>query len=221
MVYSEKEYKMLEEQIRKLKNENEIKDKEVKLLKKKNKEKDEVIHDLDPNNYRGKYQTLKIENEELKKKLKEYEEKFELARVSLEKDSSNSCKPSSTNGFKIVVQNNRVKSGKNPGRAKGHLKSSPTVSKIPDKTINVSKVRKCTCGCKTEGKEEIVRDVISIQVIKTITQYVGKKTECPHCHKEYMPKFSKGVNNPVNYDENIKSILVYLKSQLLTKMKHQ
>ena len=146
----------------------------------------------------------------MKKKLKEYEEKFELARISLEKDSSNSCKPSSTNGYKNVVQNNRVKSENNPGRTKGHAKSSPTVTTRPDKTVNVSKVRKCTCGCKTVDKEKIARDVVSIQIIKNITQYVGKKTECPHCHKEYMPKFPKGVNNPVNYDENIKSILVYL-----------
>ena len=71
MVYSEKEYKNLEEkykqQIQKLQKENEIKTKEVNLLKKQNKEKDEVIHDLDPNNYRGRYQTAMQENYELKK----------------------------------------------------------------------------------------------------------------------------------------------------------
>jgi len=114
MVYSEREFKNLkskyEKELQKIKKENEIKDKEVKLLKQQNKDQAEIIHDLDPNNYRGKYQTLKIENEELKKKLKIYEEKFEMSRISLEKDSSNSCKPSSTNGFKTVVQNNRVKS---------------------------------------------------------------------------------------------------------------
>ena len=214
MVYSEKEYKDLkskyEQELQKLKKENEIKDKEVKLLKKQNKEQAEVIHDLDPNNYRGKYQTLKLENTELKKKLKIYEEKFELSRISLEKDSSNSCKPSSTNGFKTVVQNNRVKSGRKPGRAKGHPKSSPTVTTTPDETVNVAKVATCTCGCKTVEKEEISRDLVTIKVTKQITQYVGKKTECPHCHKEYLPKFPKGVNNPINYDENVKSILVYL-----------
>ena len=71
IVYSEKEYKNLEEkykqQIQKLQKENEIKTKEVNLLKKQNKEKDEVIHDLDPNNYRGRYQTAMQENYELKK----------------------------------------------------------------------------------------------------------------------------------------------------------
>ena len=76
MIYSEKEYKLLLEENRKLKKENNLKDKENKLLKKQNKEQAEVIHDLDPNDYRGKYQILKVENKEHKKKLKIFEEKF-------------------------------------------------------------------------------------------------------------------------------------------------
>ena len=126
MIYSEKQYKLLETELKKLKKENELTKKENKLLKVQNKQKDEVIHDLDKNNYRGQCETLRIENNELKKKLKIYEEKFELARISLKKDSSNSCKPSSTDGFKKVVQNNRVKSGKKPGREKGHKRSAPS-----------------------------------------------------------------------------------------------
>lgn len=118
MVYSEQQYKILEEEIKKLKKENELKDKDIKLLKQQNKQKDEVIHDLDKNNYRGKYELLKEENAELKKKLQEYENKYNLARISLEKDSSNSLKPSSTDGFKKVVQNNRVKSRKETRKRK-------------------------------------------------------------------------------------------------------
>ena len=93
MFYSEQQYKILEEKIKKLEKENALKEKENKLLKKQNKEKDEVIHDLDRYNYRGQYLTLKEENKELKKKLKLLETKFDISRISLEKDSSNSCKP--------------------------------------------------------------------------------------------------------------------------------
>lgn len=155
MIYSEKQYKELLEQNKKLKKENELKDKANKLLKAQNKQKDEVIHDLDKNNYRGQCETLRIENKELKKKLKIYEEKFELARISLKKDSSNSCKPSSTNGFKKIVQNNRVKSGRKPGREKGDKRFVPTVCRNPDQTIKVSKVATCTCGCKTIELAEV------------------------------------------------------------------
>ena len=61
MIYSEKQYKELEEKLKKLQKEN-------KLLKKQNKQKDEVIKDLDRYNYRGQCESLKLENQELKKK---------------------------------------------------------------------------------------------------------------------------------------------------------
>ncbi len=212
MIYSEKQYKELEEKYRKLKKENETKEKEVKLLKIQNKQQQEVIYDLDRNNYRGQCETLRLENKELKKKLKIYEEKFEMSRISLRKNSSNSCKPSSTNGFNKVVQNNRVKSGKRPGREKGHKRSAPTVSATPDKIIKVSKVATCTCGHKTVETEEVSRDLISLEVIVHTTQYRGKKTVCPCCNKEYLPKFPSNVKSIVNYDEVIKSLVVYLNS---------
>ncbi len=143
-----------------------------------------------------------------------YEGKFELARISLKRDSSNSCKPSSTNGFKKVVQNNRIKSNKKPGREKGHKRSAPQVCLNPDKTIHVSKVATCSCGCHTIEKEDVKRALISLEIIVHTTQYVGKKTVCPCCNKEYQPKFPNNVNSIVNYDETIKSLIVYLTSPL-------
>lgn len=209
MIHSEQQYKMLEQQLKKMKKENELKDKEIKNLKTQNKQKDEVIHDLDRYNYRGQCEALKIENKELKKKVQDLEEKLGIARISLEKDSSNSCKPSSTDGFKKVPQNNRIKSGKKPGRIKGHTKSSPTVTNTPDEKIKVSSVRTCTCGCHTEEMEEVARDLVSIKIVTYTKQYIGRKTKCPCCNKEYMPKFPNNIKNPVNYDEKIKSLLVY------------
>ena len=212
MIYSEKQYKMLEAELQKLKKEKENKDKENKLLKQQNKQKDEVIHDLDRYDYRGQCQALKLENQELKKKLKIFEEKFEISRISQGKNSSNSLKPSSTNGFVKVVQNNRVKSGKAPGREKGHKRSAPAVTKNPDKIVKVKKVATCTCGAKTIENGTTKRDLISLEVIVRTTQYVGQKTKCPCCKKEYNPKFPSNVKSIVNYDENIKATVLYLNS---------
>ena len=145
-----------------------------------------------------------------KKKVNSLEELVGIAQINASKDSSNSCKPSSTNGFKSVPQNNRVKLGRKPGQVKGHKKSSPSVSTKPDETVMVNKVATCTCGAKTIEQEEVIRDVISIKIIKYTTQYKGKKTICPHCHKVHLPHFPKGVNNPVNYDDNVKALMVYL-----------
>ena len=214
MIYSEKEFNLLkknyEDKLKRLQKENELKDKEVKILKQQNKQKDEVIKDLDKYNYRGQCESLKLENQELKKKLNKYEELLGIAKVKLEKNSSNSLKPSSTNGYKKVIQNNRVKSGKKPGREKGHKRSAPTVTKNPNEIIKVSKVATCTCGCKTVDLENVARDLISIKVITHTTQYVGVKTLCPCCNKEYLPKFPTNVNSIVNYDEEMKALLVYL-----------
>lgn len=108
-----------------------------------------------------------------------------------------------------MPQNNRTKSGKKPGREKEHAKSSPTVTSTLDETIKVSSVRTCTCGCHTEEIEDTARDLVSIKIVTYTKQYVGKKTKCTCCNKEYMPKFPNNIKNPVNYDEKIKSLLVY------------
>ena len=110
------------------------------------------------------------------------------------------------------MQNNRIKSERKPGREKGHKRSALTVCKKPDQTIKVSKVATCTCGSKTIELAEVSRDLISIEVISHTTQYVGKKTKCPCCNKEYLPKFPSNVNSIINYDEDIKSLVVYLNS---------
>ena len=212
MIYTEKQFKELEEKYLKMIKENQINKKEIKILKQQNKQKDEIIHDLDKYNYRGQCETLKLEVQELKKKLAEYEEKFSLARISLGKNSSNSCKPSSTDGFKTVVQNNRVKSGRKPGREKGHSSSAPKVTQTPDSIVKVSKVATCSCGCKTVEKEDVVRDMISLKISAYITQYIGKATVCPSCKKEYMPNFPKNMNHTRNYDEKLKALIVYLNS---------
>lgn len=76
----------------------------------------------------------------------------------------------------------------------------------------VSKVATCSCGHKTEEIGEVSRDLISIKIITYTTQYTGKKTKCPCCNKEYMPKFPSNVKSIINYDEDIKSLVVYLNS---------
>lgn len=54
--------------------------------------------------------------------------------------------------------------------------------------------------------------MVSLEIIVHTTQYVGKKTVCPSCNKEYQPKFPKNVKGILNYDETIKSLIVYLNS---------
>ena len=67
--------------------------------------------------------TIKSLNETIEKLKKENKEKDEeILRLKLknDKDSSNSSKPSSTNGFKKVITNRREKSDKKKGTQKFH-----------------------------------------------------------------------------------------------------
>ena len=71
--------------------------KEVKLLKQQNKQKDEVIHDLDANNYKQKYNTILAEknilstiNNEQKEEIKDLKKKSKrLAKAIRNTESKN------------------------------------------------------------------------------------------------------------------------------------
>lgn len=215
------QYKKLEEEIKKLKKENEIKTKENKLLKKQNKQKDEIIFDLDKNQYKEKYNStlsnynslLKINNEqnneiqELKKKVKDLESKLGIQSVRIKKDSSNSSKPSSTNGFKKVITNRRAKSNKKQGGQTGHVGtflSDPTFRK----NINISEVEtevvEINKNDLNKDKKVIFRKVIDIDVKTKITIY----KYYPDCDGKYNIK--KEHNTPIQYGEKIKAMAIDL-----------
>lgn len=164
---------------------------------------------IEENDYKGKYESSIKEIEFLKKKVASLELALEMSKNTAKIDSSNSSKPSSTNGLKIVVQNNRVKTGKKPGREKGHSVTPPKFNLKPTRIINVSTSTTCKCGgCVTHVKE-VKRQVIGIKLITDVTEYVGHIGLC-ECGKEYYPNFPKGINQQIQYDNTFKSLMVYL-----------
>ena len=91
---------------------------------------------------------LKKENKELTIKLEEFEAKSN-------KNSSNSSKPPSSDGFK-KPRNSRIKSGKHTGGQLGH--KGKTLEKIenPDEVIDIN-VHTCECGCCLSDVESEIR----------------------------------------------------------------
>lgn len=65
---------------------------------------------------------------------------------------------------------------------------------------------------QNKRKKEVKRDLITLKIKAYVKQYTGKKTMCPCCQKEYMPKFQSNVKSIINYDEGIKALVVYLNS---------
>ena len=126
------------------------------------------------------------------------------------KDSSNSSKPSSTNGFKKVITNRRKKSDKSQGEQKGHqphslnnkleqfIKSGDVIEEVIE--INKNKENK--------NKRYIKKVVIDIQITKVVKRYryypdeMGKYN-IPTIHNQY-----------VQYGSNIKTIVTDLMNNL-------
>lgn len=130
----------------------------------------------------------------------------------LNRNSSNSSKPPSSDGLKKKPKNNRKKSGKPTGGQPGH--EGKTLEKVtnPDKVVDI-KPEHCECGCDLEGVRGTVRtrQVFEIPVIKIkITEYKTHEKECPGCGKHHKTQFPEGVSQPVQYGENLQALMAYL-----------
>lgn len=122
------------------------------------------------------------------------------------KDSSNSSKPSSTNGYKNVITNRREKSNKSKGGQKNHephslknkLNQFTNSGNVEEEIIEVNK------NDKNKDKRYIEKVVIDIKITKTIKRYryyicEDGKYHIPQCHNQY-----------VQYGNNVKSIAMDL-----------
>jgi len=199
LFHNKSESENLKSELKRLKKENELKDKEIKILKNNNKAKDQVIEDLDRYNYKEKYNIAashlkclteidkekNVEIEELKKKVSLLESKLAVLNVRLQKDSSNSSKPSGTNGYKKVITNRREKSAKKPGGQKGHEGAGLTDKQIDsiiqsgEAEVTIIEIGKNEYN---KDKEPKIRKVVDIKIIETVTiyKYYSKATANQH-----------------------------------------
>ena len=148
----------------------------------------------------------------LEKENKKQAEEIKRLKSQINKDSSNSSKPSSTNGFKTVIQNNREKSGKSVGGQKGHkgykLELPPNLKEL----IENKKLEHKVIDYKKEGivytEEYISKYVIDLE-IKTILNE----------HRFYknidgiFDEIPEDLKNEVSYGVNIKSLSTVLSNE--------
>lgn len=149
--------------------------------------------------------TIESLNETIKKQNKMIEEQAqEILRLKSknDKDSSNSSKPSGTNGYKKVIINRREKSNKKQGGQKNHSPHSLTnkleqfisSGNVEEEIIEINKNE------NNKNKRYIEKIVIDIEIIKIIKKYryypyENGKYNIPKCHNQY-----------VQYGNNIKAI---------------
>ena len=188
--YSKSLYEQYEEVLKEL---NEHK----KLLKETNK----LVSNLNA--------TIKSLNETIEKQNKIIEEQAqEILRLKSKnnKDSSNSSKPSGTNGYKKVITNRREKSNNKKGAQVGHephslnnkLEQFIKSGNVQEEIIEINKNE------NNKNKRYIEKIVIDIKVTKHIKRYryyihEDGKYHIPKCH-----------NQCIQYGNTIKSIAMDL-----------
>jgi len=157
------------------------------------------------------------------KKLNNMEEKLSYAYEKIKeledrisKDSHNSSKPSSSDGFKkpIRTKSLRKKSGKKPGGQKGHQGVTLQKEENPDHIVShgVDECQNCRCNlketqpCHTEKHQVFDIPPMNIEV----TEHQAKWKHCPKCGKLNKAKFPKEAQNEVQYGNRLKAMVNYL-----------
>jgi regulator of replication initiation timing/transposase len=159
--------------------------------------------------------SLKIENESLRKENTALKAENQKLKAIINKDSSNSSKPPSSNGFK-KIHNSREKTGRKPGGQVGHQGSVPILFENPSEIIN-HKSELCSCGGKVEyGDEYQAKQVIGLEIKAKVTEHRAYTGVCERCNttiKNDMP-----VNDIITYDETVKAFVTMLCSEGLVSI---
>src|SRR3989441_5842820 len=134
------------------------------------------------------------------------------------KDSHNSSKPPSSNGFKEPMrktQSLREKSGKQSGGQPGHAGKTLMMVEQPDQTVLLT-AEQCH-GCQQDlsevwacRKERVqVFDLPSVQL--QVTEYHVEVKRCPCCQAETRADLPDGLTPAsAQYGPNVKTLAVYL-----------
>ena len=148
---------------------------------------------------------LKLENQKLNERITELE-------ARLNKNSSNSSKPPSSDGYK-KPQNSRQKTGKPTGGQWGH--EGKTLEKVqnPDEVIEYKTPGDCDCGCELNNVKctKKTRQVFDIPKPKIrVTEHVTYEVVCPKCGKVHKTDFPPQVSQPTQYGANMQALMNYL-----------
>jgi transposase len=146
------------------------------------------------------------------------EQRVTHVEAILAKDSHNSSKPPSSDGFKRPPQSLRGKSDKRAGGQNGHDGATLLQSDTPNH-IEIHRCQgDCKCG-KSLDRATVIdiarRQVLNYPEIKIeITEHQAHTLLCS-CGVKHKADFPEGINAPVQYGNTIKALGVYLIVQQL------
>jgi transposase len=136
----------------------------------------------------------------------------------LAKDSHNSSKPPSSNGFKRPPKSLRLKSGRKAGGQAGHAGNTMRQVANPDHTVIHRCHGNCQCGRSLDSADVINiarKQIFNIPEIKIdVTEHQAQTVMCA-CGKVHSAEFPEGINAPVQYGDGLKALATYFIVQQL------
>ena len=156
----------------------------------------------------------------LLERLNKLESRVKELEGRLSKNSRNSSKPPSGDGFGKRTQSLRRKSEKPSGGQPGHLGHTLEWSNEAD-FVDKHEVNECSgCGASLAAvpvDEILARQVFDIPAIELlITEHQVEVKCCPNCGQSNQGRFPTEASNVVQYGPRIKGMMVYLmEGQLL------
>jgi transposase len=139
----------------------------------------------------------------------------------LSKDSHNSSKPPSSDGFSRKTKRHH-KSGKRPGGQAGHQGHALVQVTLPDQVI-VHRPSRCE-ACQSElaevaGQVKERRQIHDLPPLHLeVTEHQVEVLTCPHCQHQTVGRFPSSVQAPAQYGPRVQALAVYFSQYQLLPM---
>jgi transposase len=158
---------------------------------------------------------LSTQVELLQKHVAELQKEVQKLKDQLAKNSRNSSKPPSSDGFnKPSPKSLRPRGTRKPGGQKGHPGSTLTMVDNPDHTIvyRVDQCQRCGRSLADQAPVDIEkRQVFDIPPIHLeVTEHQAEIKPCSHCGHLNKAPLPEQLKAPVHYGARLKAIAVYL-----------